>query len=132
MNKDIRELREKLVNALLWSENSSTLKELEVKAIKEEIFDEDNGDELNRKSNESLGVYIDRCNAALMKNFSRKKYELLKGLYIEYNSFGDSKIEITKTELPKQRINKKNVAIGVGVTAAIVGIAGLFNKIRKK
>ncbi|MGL4848160.1 MAG: hypothetical protein ACRC28_04410 [Clostridium sp.] len=132
MNRDIRELREKLMNALLWSENSSTLKELETKAIEEEIFDEDNGDELNRKSNESLGVYIDRCNTALMKNFSRKKYELVKGLYTEYNSFGDSKIEITKAEMPKQRINKKNVAIGVGITAAVVGIAGLFTKIRKK
>ncbi|MGL5417052.1 MAG: hypothetical protein ACRDAU_15400 [Clostridium sp.] len=132
MSKDIRESRENLLNALLWSENSNILKELETKAIEEEIFDEDNGDELKRKPKESLGVYIDRCNTALMKNFSRKKYELVKGLYNEYNSFGDSTIEITKTEMPKPKVNKKNIAIGVGVTAALVGAMGLFKKIRKK
>ena len=131
-NMMIREIREQLLNALLWSGNEAQLKELERKAVENDVFDEDNGDEIKRKPKESLGVYIERCNTSLMKNFSRKKYELLKALYTEYNNFGDSTIEMTETVIKKNPVTKKKLAIGVGVTAAAIGIAGLFKKFKNK
>lgn len=131
MNRETRELREKLLNALLWSENEGILKELEKKAILEDIFEDDNNEDLKRKPKESLGMYIDRCNNALMKNFSRNKYEKLKGLYNEYNNYGDSSIEITESVAKRPLVTKKKIAVGVGVTAAVVGIAGLFKKFKK-
>lgn len=135
MNKESmkrREIRDQLVSALLWSGNEGAIKELEHKAVVNDVFDEDNGDEVKRKPKESLGIYIDRCNTSLMKNFSRRKYELLKALYNEYNNFGDSTIEMTETVAKKNPMTKKKVAIGVGVTAAAIGIAGLFKKFKSK
>ena len=92
----------------------------------------DNGKEVVRRRNEGLGEYIERYSVSLMKNFSRKKYELLKALYTEYNNFGDSTIEMTETVIKKNPVTKKKVAIGVGVTAAAIGIAGLFKKFKNK
>ncbi|WP_297639336.1 hypothetical protein [uncultured Clostridium sp.] len=131
MRKEVRELREQLLNALLWSGNEGTLVELEKKAISEDIFDDDNGEVTKRKPKESLGMYIDRCNKDLMKNFSRNKYEKLKSLYNEYNNFGDSSIEITESVAKRPFVTKKKIAVGVGVTAAVVGIAGIFKKFKK-
>lgn len=74
------DIKEKLIDLVILNGNKDEIKQLEDKALSEDIFDVDNGKEITRKKNESLGSYIDRYSIEILKNFSKEKYLKLKGL----------------------------------------------------
>lgn len=93
------EIKEQLINNMLWNGNDACLKELENKAYMEDIFENDNGKEIKRKKNESLGNYIDRYSIEIMRNFSEKKYSKIKTLNNIYVNTGDiSEFDVKEDE----------------------------------
>ena len=127
MNRETIELREKLINSLLWNDNEAILSRLEKEAFENDIFEPDNGERIARRPNESLGQYIDKFTVKLMKNFSKEKFNTLKRLYDDYNRLGDSHLE--KVEVKNGKINKKNIALG---GAGLVLGATIFNYFMRK
>lgn len=123
-------IKEQLINALLWNENEAIIKRLEEEAIKNDVFDEDNGKKIKRKNKESLGSYIDRYTAELMTNFSMEKYLILKELYRNYNNQGDSSLVVVESKKPKKfKIpHKKKLAVGVATVAIGATIFNIFKK----
>lgn len=123
-------IKEQLINALLWNENEDIIKRLEEEAIKNDVFDEDNGKKIKRKNKESLGSYIDRYTAELMTNFSMEKYLILKELYRNYNNQGDSSLVVVESKKPKKfKIpHKKKLAVGVATVAIGATIFNIFKK----
>ena len=121
-------IKEQLINALLWNENEAIIKRLEEEAIKNDVFDEDNGKKIKRKNKESLGSYIDRYTAELMTNFSMEKYLILKELYRNYNNQGDSSLVVVESKKPKKfKIpHKKKLAVGVATVAIGATIFNIF------
>ncbi|MGL4848935.1 MAG: hypothetical protein ACRC28_08400 [Clostridium sp.] len=88
----MKEIQMNLVQTLMINGNKDRLKSLEKEAEINYSFEKDNGKEIKRKKGEGLGEYIERYSVKTMENFSRKKYENLKSLCNEYNTYGDSKI----------------------------------------
>ncbi|MBP1889227.1 hypothetical protein J2Z53_000808 [Clostridium moniliforme] len=123
-------IKEQLINALLWNENEAIIKRLEEEAIKNDVFDEDNGKKIKRKNKESLGSYIDRYTTELMTNFSMEKYLILKELYRNYNNQGDSSLVVVESKKPKKfKIpHKKKLAVGVATVAIGATIFNIFKK----
>ena len=123
-------IKEQLINALLWNENEAIIKKLEEEAIKNDVFDEDNGKKIKRKNKESLGSYIDRYTTELMTNFSMEKYLILKELYRNYNNQGDSSLVVVESKKPKKfKIpHKKKLAVGVATVAIGATIFNIFKK----
>ncbi|MEG1003035.1 hypothetical protein [Clostridium sp.] len=128
MSNDIVRLRETLMNTLLWNDNEAILKRLEKEASEIDAFETDNGEMINRRPNESLGLYIDRFTVKLMSNFSKEKFNMLKRLYDDYNKLGDSNLEKVE-EISRKKGYKKKVALG---GAGVVIGATLFNYFRNK
>lgn len=123
-------IKEQLINALLWNENEAIIKRLEEEAIKNDVFDEDNGKKIKRKNKESLGSYIDRYTTELMTNFSMEKYLILKELYRNYNNQGDSSLVVVESKKAKKfKIpHKKKLAVGVATVAIGATIFNIFKK----
>lgn len=82
-------IKEQLINNVLWNGDNESLENLEVKAYEKGIFEVDNGREIKKKHNESLGNYLDRYSIDIMKNFSKEKYERFKSLNNLYKNNGD-------------------------------------------
>lgn len=134
-------IKEQLVNLILWNGNKNNIKELEDKAFKEELFDKDNGKEIKRRKNESLGSYIDRYSVEIMKNFSKEKYFKFKSLSDMYNSRGDSNDFIITMSTSEDttsnnnnivKDNKGKIAAGVGAIAVAATLFKVFSKRKSK
>ncbi|MDO5040344.1 hypothetical protein [Clostridium sp.] len=128
------DIKEKLIDLVVLNGDESEIKALEAKALNEDIFDIDNGREIVRKNNESLGNYIDRYSVEIMKNFSKEKYFKLKRLSEIYSSKGDSSevvVTMTIEEKPKQNIfgkHKGKIAVGALAVAAGTTLFKFFSK----
>ncbi|MGL5648225.1 MAG: hypothetical protein ACRDDY_10260 [Clostridium sp.] len=123
----MREIKTNLVQLLIVNGDSKMIRKLEIEAENNYVFVMDNGKEIVRRKDESLGNYVDRYSIGLMKNFSRKKYEKLKTLCNEYNICGDSKI-VEESFIIAEETEKKN-----GIIVAIENMIGnLFRNSKKK
>lgn len=128
------DIKEKLIDLVVLNGDESEIKTLEAKALNEDIFDIDNGREIARKNNESLGSYIDRYSVEIMKNFSKEKYFKLKRLSEVYSSKGDSSevvVTMTLEEKPKKNIfgkHKGKIAAGALAVAAGTTLFKFFSK----
>lgn len=91
MMDNTKEIQTNLMELLVLNGDKAMARKLEKELEMSYSFSPDNGKEVIRKRNESLGEYIERYSVSLMKNFSRKKYEKLKNLCNEYNTIGDSR-----------------------------------------
>lgn len=132
------DVKEKLIDLIILNGNKDEIKQLEDKALSEDIFDVDNGKEITRKKNESLGSYIDRYSIEILKNFSKEKYLKLKGLAEIYNSKGDSNevvVTMTIDNEPKQNVigkHKGKIAAGAVALAAGTALFKIFSKKKSK
>lgn len=132
------DIKEKLIDLVVLNGDESEIKALEAKALNEDIFDIDNGREIARKNNESLGNYIDRYSVEIMKNFSKEKYFKLKKLSEIYSSKGDSSevvVTMTIDNEPKQNVigkHKGKIAAGAVALAAGTALFKIFSKKKSK
>ena len=132
------DIKEKLIDLVVLNGDESEIKALEAKALNEDIFDIDNGREIVRKNNESLGNYIDRYSVEIMKNFSKEKYFKLKKLSEIYSSKGDSSevvVTMTIDNEPKQNVigkHKGKIAAGAVALAAGTALFKIFSKKKSK
>ncbi|MGL5417467.1 MAG: hypothetical protein ACRDAU_17490 [Clostridium sp.] len=123
----MREIKTNLVQLLIVNGDSKMIRKLEVEAENNYVFVMDNGKEIVRRKDESLGNYVDRYSVGLMKNFSRKKYEKLKTLCNEYSICGDSKT-VEESFIIAEETEKKN-----GIIVSIENMIGnLFKNSKKK
>ncbi|MGL5414304.1 MAG: hypothetical protein ACRDAU_01450 [Clostridium sp.] len=127
----MREIRMNLMELIVLNGDENLIKELEKRAEIEYIFAGDNGKEIRRKPNESLGEYIDRCSVGLMKNFSRKKYEKLRMLCTEYNRFGDSKIVEEAFVINETPERHNNIVERMTIIVENI-LGGKFKNLKKK
>lgn len=105
----MREMKTNLMELIVLNGDKNLIKQLEKEAEINFVFSDDNGKDVQRKKGESLGAYIERCSVSLMKNFSRKKYEKLKMLCTEYNTFGDSKIVEEVFAISEETVKHNNI-----------------------
>lgn len=116
-----------LVNSVLWCEDEETIDRLNKLAIENGVFEDDNGEDSNKREKETLGEYIDRIRTEIMENFSKIKYEKIREYFSKYKkrrqtgAVQEEKSELkTILESGKQRDVKKKAA-----AAATVGLAAI-------
>lgn len=126
----MKELRTNLMELVVLNGDKNLIKSLEREAEMDFIFVDDNGKEIQRKKEESLGAYIERYSVSLMKNFSRKKYEKLKTLCNEYQTFGDSRL-VEKVFAISEETVKHNAFERISNSIENV-IGSLFRNSKKK
>lgn len=126
-----RQMRENMVDLLLLNGNREELRRLEGQMELNFGFVMDNGKEISRKKNEGLGNFIERYTVSLMKNFSRKKYENLKAMCAEYNTFGDSRVVEENFDMENVIVEKRVSAFERFSESVEEFISGIFRKERR-
>ena len=109
MNRETIELREKLINSLLWNDNEAILSRLEKEAFENDIFEPDNGEIIARRPNESLGQYIDKFTVKLMKNFSKEKTKAENNQNENINSTENITEEQTEEKIYSNNVISLNI-----------------------
>ena len=126
----MKELRTDLMELVVLNGDKNLIKNLEREAEIDYLFADDNGKEIQRRKDESLGAYIERYSVSLMKNFSRKKYEKLKTLCNEYQTVGDSRL-VEEIFTINEEVVKQNAF--ERMSSSIENIIGsLFKNSKKK